>query len=489
MPVLLLTALLAATPLIDAVRQHDIAAVRALLQKRVDVNARQGDGATALHWAVYADDRAMVDLLLGAGADVNATNDLSITPLYLASANGNAQVVHALLAKGASPNTPSETGVTPLMEAARSGAADAARALIDRGADVNARERDRQQSALMWAVARRHPEVVKLLLAHKADVHARTRVRPLTVMLDQGPARTVKTSKQDARQIEAGGSTALMFAAYAGDAESAKLLLAAGANVDDAAADGNSALVVATFAGFPAVARVLIDAGADVNASGAGYAALHAAALRGDVATVLALLAKGANPNVQLTKGSPVRRFGSQWALPTPFTGGTPLLVAAVYGEVAIIKALLAAGADPTIALRDGTTPLLAAAGVAVQKEARPADLVRWNIVDNDTPAIPRAEPDVLEATKLLLDAGADVTHANDAGFTALHGAASSAMTSVIQLLADRGAVLDAKNKAGQTPLSLTAPRGRGPDSRSTSGASSAAKAAEELLRKLGASQ
>jgi ankyrin repeat protein len=485
----LLAALLTTTPLIDAVKQHDIAAVRALLQKRVDVNATQGDGATALHWAVYLDDGALVDLLLAARARVNVANDLSITPLYLASVNGNAAIVRALLAGHADPNVASEAGVTPLMEAARSGAVDVARMLIDAGADINARERDRQQTALMWAVARQHPEVVKLLLAYKADLHARTRVRALTVMLDQGPARTVKTSKQDARQIEAGGSTALIFAAYAGAAEAARLLLAAGANVNDTAADGNSALVIATFAGFPEVARALIDAGADVNAAGAGYSALHAAALRGDVATVDALLARGANPNVQLTKGSPVRRFGSQWALPTPFTGGTPLLVAAVYVEVEIIKALLAAGADHTIALRDGTTPLLAAAGVAVQKEARPADLVRWNVVDNDTPAIPRSEPDVLEATKLLLDAGADVRHANEAGFTALHGAAGSAMTSVIQLLADRGAVLDAKNKAGQTPLALTVPRGRGPDPRSGGNASSASKAAEELLRKLGASQ
>jgi ankyrin repeat protein len=484
-----LSLLLATTPLIDAVRQHDLATVRVLLQKRVDVNAAQGDGATALHWAVYLNDGSLVDLLLAAGANVNVANDLSMTPLHLASANGNAAIVEALLTKGANPNSPSETGVTPLMEAARSGAVDAVRALIERGADVNAKERDRQQTALMWAVSRQHPEVVRLLLAHKADLHARTRVRPLTVMLDQGPARTVKTSKQDARQIEAGGSTALIFAAYAGDATSAKLLLDAGANANDTAADGNSALVVAAFAGFPAVAQVLIDAGADVNASGAGYSALHAATLRSDLATVKALLARGAHPNVQLTKGSPVRRFGSQWALPTPFTGATPLLVASVYLEVEIIKALLAAGADHTIALRDGTTPLLAAAGVAVQKEARPSDLMRWNVVDNDTPSVPRAEPEVLEATKSLLDAGASVTQTNEAGFTALHGAASSAMTSVIQLLADRGAALDAKNKAGQTPLSLTLPRGRGPDPRAGGGATSASKAAEELLRKLGASQ
>lgn len=481
-----LSFLLAATPLVDAVRHKDAATVRALLQKHVDVNAPEGDGATALHWAVYQEDAEIVDLLIAAGADVNAANDLAITPLHLAGINGNAALVTRLLDAGAGPNAASETGVTPLMEAARTGSVDAVRALIARGADVNAKERDRQQTALMWAAARRHPAVVRVLLDHQADVHARSRVRPLMMMLDQGPARTVKTSKQDARQVDAGGSTALLFAAQAGDADSARFLLAAGANVDDAGGDGNSALVLATFAGHPDVARVLIDAGAQLDAAGAGYSALHAAALRGDLATVNALLAKGANPNVQLTKGSPVRRFGSQWALPTPMTGATPLFVAATYLEVEIVRVLLAAGADHALALTSGTTPLLAAAGVAVEKETRPSDLVRWNVVDNDTPTVPRAESDVLAATRLLLDAGADVHQAKNTGDTALHGAAAAGMPAVIQLLADRGAALDAKNKAGQTPLALTVPRGgRGQDARAA--ANSGLKAAEALLRKLGA--
>jgi ankyrin repeat protein len=264
-------------------------------------------------------------------------------------------------------------------------------------------------------------------------------------------------------------------------------LLTAGANVNDTAADGNSALVLATFAGHPAVAGLFIEAGADVNAAGAGYTALHAAVLRGDLPTVKALLARGANVNAQLAKGSPVRRFGSQWALPSSMAGATPLFIAAVYVEAEIARALLAAGADHSIAIADGTTPLLAIAGVAVAKETRPSDLIRWNVVDNDSPAVPRAEPEVLETTKLLLEAGANVNHANAAGFTALHGAASTAATSVIQLLADRGAVLDAKNKSGQTPLALTVPRGRGAENRSA--ATNASKAAEELLRKLGATQ
>ena len=473
--VLLLAIALAASPLIDAVRAGDAAAVRTLLKQRIDVNARQGDGATALHWAVYQDDRALVDLLIAAGADVNAVNDLGVTPLYLAAAAGSAAIVKALLEKGARPDSATETGVTPLMEAARSGSADAVRALLASGAGVNARERDRHQTALMWAVARRHPAIVQVLLDHGADVHAKTRVRPLTVMLDQGPRRTVKTSMQDARQIEAGGSTALLFAAQSGDAESASRLLAAGARVNDAGADGNTALVLATFAGHPAVSRVLIDAGADLNAAGAGYAPLHAAVLRSDVATVRALIAKGADLNVQLTKGSPVRRFGSQWALPSTLRGATPLLIAAAYLETDIMRELLAAGARHDIGLEGGLTPFLVAAGTPVEKEARPSDLERFNIVDNDTPQVPRMDDEVVAAMASLVEAGADVNQATATGDTALHAAAAAGHLKVIQFLADRGARLDATNKAGETPLALTQPRGR----------SSGNKAAEELLRKL----
>jgi ankyrin repeat protein len=305
-------------------------------------------------------------------------------------------------------------------------------------------------------------------------------------MLDQGPRRTVKTSMQDAHQYSAGGMTALLFAAQVGDAVSARILLDAGADVNDTSADGRSALVLAAFAGHSTVARVLIDAGADVDAAGAGYTALHAATLRGDLATVEALLAKGANPNAQLARGSPVRRFGSQWALPTPFTGATPLFVAAAYLEVGIMRALLAGGASHSLGIQASTTPLLAVAGLPVEKEARPSDLARWHIVDSDTPQIPRDDTDVLDATHLLLDAGADVNQTNDAGETALHAAAMSGTLSLIELLVQRGAALETISKTGHTPLALTLPRPRSPEGRP---GSSGNKAAEELLRKLGATR
>lgn len=480
----ILAVVVALTPVVDAVKAGDVERLRALVAAGADVNAAEGDGATALHWAAYGNDEALVETLLAAGARADAANDLGITPLHLAAANGHAGVVSRLLAHGAAPDPPSEAGVTPLMLAARTGSAEVVRILLSRDATSETREPARGQTALMWAAANRHPDVVRVLVGRGANVHVRTGTRPLIAMLDRGPRRTVKTSIQDAQEVQRGGSTAILFAAQSGDTESVRVLLDAGADVNDTAADGRSALVLATFSGHPDTARALVDAGADVNADGAGYTPLHAAALRGDLATVQALLARGADPDRSLAKGSPVRRFGSQWALSTPMTGGTPLMVAAIYLELDIMRALLAAGASPDVALADGTTPLLAAAGISVEHEARPSDLERWNMVDSDNPPVPRDKAEVIDAVRLLVDAGAAVNHANDAGDTALHAAAASGHTPLIQLLADAGATLDVKNASGQTPLDLALPRapqaGRG-------GGTPGHPEAEALLRKLGA--
>jgi ankyrin repeat protein len=476
-----------AAPLVQAARDRDVAAVRSLLKQRADANVAEADGATALHWAAYHGDLEIVNLLIGAGARVDRANDLSITPLALASENGHAAIVERLLSKGADPNIASETGVTPLMRAARTGHAAIVRALLPRRANVNAAETERGQTALMWAASQRHAEVVKVLLENGADVKARTVVRRLTVMLDQGPPG-VKTAREHAHSIDAGGSTALLFAATSGDVESARLLLERGADVNDTAADGNSALVLAAFQGHGAVARLLLERGADANAAGAGYSALHAAVLRGDRDTVNALLAKGANPNAQLTRGSPVRRFGSQWALPNTLAGATPLFVATLFLELDLMRTLLGGGASPSLALANGISPVFIAAGADVPHEARPSDVARLGINDSDVPEIPRPEPDLLTATRLLLDAGAKVTELNAAGDTPLHAAAAAAHTTVIQLLVERGAAVDAANKAGQTPLALTMPR-EGRQQRPDPERAARAKAAETLLRTLGATR
>jgi uncharacterized protein len=483
--IFVLAALLTTTSLVEAVKQGDAPAVRALIKSGADVNHPEGDGATALHWAAHRDSIELVRLLLDGGASAQPANDLGITALHLAAANGNAALIKLLLDKRANPNAASASGVTPLMEAVRSGSVDAVRLLLAHGAQVNARESARGQTALMWAVSRQHPDIVKVLIENHADVHARSDARPVMVMLDRGPRRAVKTAMQDAHQIAAGGSTALLLAAATGSVESAKLLLAGGANANDTAADGNSALVMAAFSGHTDAGMLLLEAGADPNAAGSGYTALHAAALRGDVTLVKALLAKGANPNALLTKGSPVRRFGSQWALSTPFKGGTPLIVAAAYLEVGVMRALLDAGAQANVTLPAGMSALHLAAGASIDNEARPSDLTRWNVIDSDTPVIPRSKEDAIAAVQMLIEGGADVTQISESGDTVLHAAASVNEPALIELLASRGAPLNVRNKAGQTPLSLTLPRkseGRG------SGFAGYPEA-EAMLRKLGSSQ
>jgi ankyrin repeat protein len=469
-----------AGPLVDAVKRRDAAEVRALLADKVDVNAREGDGATALHWAVSQEDATLVSLLLEAGATPGPANDLGVTPLHLASALGNADLVTRLLTAGAAADPATPVGVTPLMEAARVGSAPIVRALVATGAAPAAREHERGQTALMWAVARRHADVVAALLAAGADVRARTAARTVTVMLDRGPGREAKTSMQHGAQVQQGGFTALHFAAQVGDAASAALLADAGAPLDDAAADGNTPLVLAAFSGHGNVARLLLARGASANATGAGYTALHAAAMRGDLETTAALLAKGADPNARLTKGSPVRRFASQWSLPRTFTGATPLFVAAAYRETAIVRAIVAAGAQPNVAIESGLTPLVVAGGVTFEKEVRPTDLARWNLVDSDFPEVPTAEADVHDTLAVLVSAGANVNATDANGTTALHPAASNGWVTVIQLLADAGAKLDTENKNGVTPLALAEPR---EDGRTKRGLGS--KAAQELLQKL----
>ena len=235
--IVLAAALLAGVPLIDAVKTADREALRALLEQKADVNAAEGDGTTALHWASYRDDGEIADLLIRAGARVNAANDLGATPLWTACLNGSAGMVRRLLQAGANPNLALLLGETPVMVASRAGNPDVVQQLLAKGANVNARAA-RGQTALMWAVAQKHPDVVKVLLAHGADVHARSEVwsQMMAVSPHGVPAYN--------RQIPHGGDTALMFAARVGDLGSAKLLLAAGANVNDADAWGVSALVV-----------------------------------------------------------------------------------------------------------------------------------------------------------------------------------------------------------------------------------------------------
>jgi len=455
---LVLSTLVSAAPderLIEAVKRGDLTAVESLLKQGVDVNARQGDGATALHWAAHQDDRATVERLLRAGANVQAANDLGVTPLLLACTNGSRAIVEALLAAGANPNASAEGRETPLMIASWTGNADVVRRLIAAGADVNAKEASRQQTALMWAVSERHADVVRLLVQRGADVHARTVVNA-----------TNRRPGMRATGAAAAGLTPLLFAARVGDVESARILLDAGAKVDDLADEGLTALGFATVRGHVPVALLLLDRGANANAADAGYSPLHWAAgswettlttadftitregnsewnvlpgLReGKLELVKALLGHGADPNLRM-KTAPPRAGATKNPQLPELAGATPFFLAAMAGDAAVMQALLDAGANPGLTTAIGGTALMAAAGAG-------RSLGETSL--KQTP--------LLEAAKLAVKTGSDLNAADEMGNTALHYAAYLRVDSVVQFLVENGARMDARNKFGETPLWLS---------------------------------
>ena len=422
-----------ALPLVDAARNADVDGVRALLQKGADVNTAEADGTTALHWASHRDDVVSADLLIRAGASVNAANDLGATPLWAASLNGSAAMVRRLLAAGANPNAALLLGETPVMVASRSGNPDVVEQLLAKGANVNARAA-RGQTALMWAVAQRHPDVVKVLLAHGADVRARSEVWSEVMAV---PPHGLP---QYNRSIPHGGDTALMFAARIGDLASAKLLVAAGADVNDADAWGVSATVLAAHSGYGELVECLLELGSDANAAGAGFSALHVAIMRRDEKMVRALLAHRADPNARLRTWTPTRRSSKDFHFGPELVGATPFWLAARFAEPAVMRLLVEHGADPLFVHHaeyhkeegaerrtETTTALMAAAGMGGG--------TAWV-----QPGRSEREALSLEAVKLAIELGVDVNAANADGRTALDAAKALKYETVVTLLVEHGA-------------------------------------------------
>ena len=446
------------TRLLDAARAADSTQVLALLEQGVSADTRQPDGATALHWAAHWDDATMADALLGAGADVDAANDFGATPLWLACLNGSEAMVAALLAAGADANAALPSGETVLMTASRTGSVEAVRLLASHRAELDAREHTRGQTALMWAVAQQHPDVVATLVALGADVHARSVPQPRRIH-----TRTAGFNPTGVIDTVLGSNTPILFAARQGNLDAARHLVAGGADVNDTAPTGTSALVVAAHSGHTALALFLLEQGADPNAAEAGYSALHAATLRGDETLAAALLARGADPNAPVVRGSQGRRNSPDYVLDHDVVGATAFWLGAHFAEPGIMRVLADGGADPQIVMEDGTTPLMAATAARRRREpgltANPAEDERL----------------VLEAARAAIDAGVQVNAADAAGNTALHTAAARRLDTVVRLLADSGADLNALNDNGQTSLEVAGGRAR--DDNST----------VKLLRLLGA--
>ncbi len=411
-----------------AVEANDTVQVRRLLASGADVNATQVDGMTALHWAVQRSDGAMTTLLLESGANVDAANMYGVRPLSLACENGTADVVRMLLEKKADPNAQRAGGETVLMTAARTGNVEVIRLLTHAGADVNAREQH-QQTAIMWAAAEGHTDVVRLLMDAGADMRAAL------------PS----------------GWTPLFFAVREGRTDTVRFLIQQGLDVNAAMTgskrkQGPNPLLLAVQNGHFETAVALLEAGADANAQPMGQGALHAIVsvrrpVRGDgdpppvgsgkigsLEFVRLLIERGGNVNLRLEKGQ--KGFADFTT-----TGATAFVLASQTGDLPLLKLLLEMGADPKIPNADGSTAMLAAAGVGDLGSGLEAA---------------GTEAEAIEVIQLLLDQGLDINVADENGETVVHGAAYQNWPELIRFLVAKGARVDVwnqPNRWGWTPL------------------------------------
>ena len=436
------TAAGADAPLADAVEHLDRTAIDDLLARATDLDARQVDGMTALHWAAYHDDAKLVGRLLDAGAAVAAENRYGVTALSLAAENANVAMVERLLAAGADPNTTLPGGETVLMTAARTGRVGLVRALVARGADITAREPARGQTALMWAAAEGHADIVETLIEIGADFRT-----PL-----------------------ASGFTPLLFAVREGHLDVVRTLLGAGAEVNravDAVAPrgrqyragrpirvGTTPLLVAVTNAHWEVAAALLDAGADPDADAAGYTVLHMipkvrkpgggdndpAPYGSGRLTSLDFVRKlaelGADLDARMRERRNLNNTRHREA------GSTAFMLAALVADAELMRTLAELGADPLARNDEFSTPLMAAAGLGTRSPGEDAG----------------TEEEVLEAVQLALDLGADINAVDDNGETAMHGAAYKNLPRVVEFLAARGAHVDVwnvENRYGWTPLTI----------------------------------
>ena len=473
-----------ASEVAEAAMRRDDARVEQLIASHADVNAAQPDGSTALHWATYHGNLHTAEALLRARANPNGVTQTGMTPLLLACEAGNADLVRLLLKKGANPNQTLKNGETPLMMAARTGSVRVLELLLKKGVKVDAREKLRDTTALMWAAANANTDAVRFLIAKGAEINAHsgstdpgrkpylappgreriqefidgTGLRGAAVGDDAPEAKARLATEQDAAKgaiarfekpaayakrgdKKWGGLTPLLFAAREGNLETVKALLKAGASVNQTSSDSWTALLIATQNRFYQLGVYLLEQGADPNiANDGGWNALYLATDNrniesGDYPTrkpdmdhldfIKLLLAKGANPNLRMKSSTETRTvFTNQWLYEE---GATPFLRAAQSGDLVLMRLLLDHGADPSIPTDHKVTPLMVASGIGWVEGVT----YEWS---------PQSTYD---AAKMLLDLGADA-NAQDVldGRTALMGAAHKGRNDIVQLLVDHGADL-----------------------------------------------
>jgi ankyrin repeat protein len=398
---------------------------------------------------VLNDDAGLVRELLEKHADVNARSRYGITAIYLAAQNGSADVLDTLLDAGANPNETYREGERVLMTAARTGDYASVETLLKAGAEVDAREQWHGQTALMWASAQQHASLIPLLVKYGADVNAVSNVEIWERQITEEPRE---------KWLPPGGMSALQFAAREGCVACIAPLLESGAQIDSATPKGITPLLTAIINGHYDVAWQLIEAGANVNLNDdTNRSPLYAAVdfnimpesnrpapdvfdnTHTAFELIEALIARGADVNVQLSKAAPYRLKLDRGTDSMLVAGTTPFLRAAKSADIAAMKLLVEHGADVTLGTSQGVNPLMTAANLGTK--------------ESDTTGRYKTEAQMIEAIKICLANGLDVNAKAKDGRTAIFGAATFGLNDVIDFLADQGAILDYKDSKGLSPL------------------------------------
>lgn len=471
-----------ASPLLDSIREGDRDAVQTLIEQGAAVDTAESNGTTGLHWAVHNGDLLLVNTLIEAGAKVNVQNQYGASPLSEAVLLGNYDIVKALLAAGADPDSPDGDNQTALMIVARSANVAIAELLLEAGAEVNATEHYQGQNAVIWAAAQSQPAMLKLLIEAGGDPDSRARPNERERQI---------SAERRFQWRPAGGITALGYAAREGCLDCVRILVEAGANIDQGDAENVTPLLLAIMNLRFDTAKYLIESGANVNKWSfrgenpiysavdmntlphGGYPDRPSMDTTTSLALIRLLLESGANPNLQLKLQPTYRHIKDDRGADRMLNiGATPLLRAAKGHDTAATKLLLAHGALPNLPNRDGTTPLMAAAGLSANTIDTRGDY-----------STPRASSNAKATLEILLKQGADINQSDQLGRRALHGAASWGWNEAISLLAQEGADLQAQDVNGLTALDYALGESSGGSGRGTAG--QVREASAQLLRDL----